>query len=219
MGFNVELLILYRRAVPETGHGIWEAHEAITFGRVTRLEKITHPRFAHLQKDHHERAGICVVSVLLGRMFAKLDTTPREAFAPPFLISELPDGATFAEGLEAYQGALRGAADDLLLRPFPLEQRSIDAQQIKLHNDIVSLDDDALRWSLNDYHPVMDPPFLWERCSALADWLETAEVQMASEWQELMKDPISLALARAWRAYLREVGAVGARALFIFPRW
>lgn len=218
MGYCCELYVLYPDRIEGTERHVWTAAETIDFGRITRLEKLTGERFRHLVFGPHKRAGICATSVLLSHLYAKTDPA-RPICAPPIIHVDVDEDGGYAELIARREELIASGTGDLVDLYGPLEApRRIQLDRVVAHNRHLTLKDDALQWHLdNDWHPVMDAPFIWERCDVLAGWLEEAEARNAIEWTEVSKDPVALALFKARRAYLRELGVTGARALFTFP--
>ena len=210
MGFSLELYFLFRNGQADDDANVWIARgQPIDFGRVTRMEKITHQRFKHLEYDPHHRASICVVSLLLGKLFEKLDASPAETIAPTFLVYEFRDERDTL--LETASGNAIEIEDWL---PF---DRTREQRKMREHNHVMKLPPDELRAHIEKHHPAMDPPFLWESAAVLARWLQEAIGAETDEWRELSKSLVSLALFRVWYAHLLELGKVDARVLFVFP--
>lgn len=217
MGFSCTLLILLPETHEDTAHPVWTARDALRFGRVTRMEKLTDPRFGHRARTPHARAAICAVSILLGRMFDKPADGPRGSVAPPVLPLLFEDEEDFFARRGAYWQAIRAATGPTInLNEVP-ESRHIRRHWIPEHNGAALLDDAALAERLARHQPVLHAPFLWESCRALADALFEAEASGSEEWQEAGKDRVALALVRARRFYLHEIAGADARALFTFP--
>lgn len=210
MGFNAEIRVLYPEKDKHPGNRVWQGREAISFGHVTRLQKLVdRDRYGHIIFDSHQRAGISVTSIYLGKLWERLQAPKTSDFAPPFLIRDKSwRWDTYAVPAQEYTDLVYVRGYEDLSEP------------LALHNKIVGLEGEALSERINRYHLILDQvPVMWESCATLVDWLNEAEGQRSSEWQELEKDPVSQALARAWRSYFREVSVVGARAMFWFPRY
>lgn len=217
MGFSCTLLILHPETHEDTAHPVWTARDALRFGRVTRLEKLTDPRFGRRSRPPHERAAICAVSLLLGRMFAKAAVDPRGSVAPAVLPLLFEDEEDFFQSMDASRQAVRAAPCPFVnLNEVP-ESRNIQRHWIPEHNGAALLDDAALAERLAQRSPVLHAPFLWESCRVLADALFEAEASGSEEWQEASRDRTALALVRARRSYLHEIAGADARALFTFP--
>ncbi|WKZ29187.1 MAG: hypothetical protein QY323_00490 [Patescibacteria group bacterium] len=203
----MELRFLYPENIGED-RTAWRPHgQPLSFGGVTRLEKIVHKRFAHLSWSAHQRAGICVVSTLLGKLFETLDNAPSETVAPHILVYEYQDE------LDAELARTQG---DVIDPDFSIGLEGTFARVGPKHNALRALEDEAAKEHLKTFHPALKPPLLWEQCGTLARWLQEAESAETDEWRQLRTEPVSLAVARVWHAWLHELGKVGARALFVF---
>ncbi len=218
MGFNAELRILYPdHKLLGQDKTLWKAQEVISFGYVTRLQKLVeYPK--HHYGDH-ERAGICVVGCIMAKLVEKLGRGPIwPDFAPLFLIYE-----AYFEDHAAYSLAKTTGVLDYIdagsCFEFSGQDRLKPSPKLKKgHNEILGWSQDRLNaYVANNYNIIVHPLIMWESCENITAWLDEAEKIKTPEWQELEKNPISLAKARAWREYLREVGKIGARALFLFP--
>lgn len=207
MGFKAELLILHPEHYRETLS--WLGQEVISFGHVTRLEKLTNKeRFGHVIYTPRHRAGICVVNYIVKQLSRKLDCPDRTDFAPPFLVTSSMD-KDFEEIM---------VREHVSLSDYERRLSSIDQCRLVAHNRNLKLPNaDLLEFAREKLNLVMGELFLWAPCSTIAEWLDGAEEKKSEEWLELERERVSLALARAWRAYLAEVGKVGVRALFVFP--
>jgi hypothetical protein len=220
MGFNAELLMVYPvRQPPKEKASIWCAQESISFGYITRLQKLI-----ECVRDYnpHARAGICTFSYMYFKLVEKLKRGPQwQDFAPFFLIyerfsdqAEAYQAASWKENLEFVDCGICRSAFEYAKPPNP------SAHHRAQHNQILQdMNQDQLNCYVNDsYNIIMDPPTMWESCATIAAWLDELENNNTPEWQEVQKDPLSLAKFRGWREYLREIGKAEARALFIFPR-
>lgn len=221
MGFELELLLLYPSTVglaledqpfdepvKHTWRKLWTGEESIDFGRCTRMEKMTN--YPHLTFAGRERAAVSMASVVLGRLFEQLAKEPRSVLANPILVYE--DYATN----DLYGPDERPSIDVGSCSTDYFTRRSLRRERIEGHNRIIDYDDAKLKAELENYFPVLDPPYLWERCETVAQWLEEAETQSVLEWTEVAKDPVSLAIYRARRAYLREIAKIDVRVLFLY---
>jgi hypothetical protein len=211
VGFYAEVRLLYLKKDDEHPENkVWMGREAISFGHVTRLEKLAdRERYRNTTFDAHQKAGICVTSIYLQKLYERLETPKVSDFAPPVLIrNESWDRSACEVPAQEY-----------------VDLRYVGGyrerfKELAHHNTIVACEEDMFIECINRCHIILDQaPVMWESCATLVGWLDEAEGQQAQAWQELEKDPVSLALARAWRSYFREVSAVGARALFWFPRY
>lgn len=238
MGFSTTLLLLYpvspdsepdgnlplpnlEASAKKSPRTMWRAEDTISFGDVTRMEKMTDKKtFGHLRFSSRQRAGMCAVDFILKRLFAKSAKPTREDFAPKFLIyQEYPKRYELLASAE-----FRGTKEYVDLNEYCMEYfpkyalRLFRPESLVRHNEVIAMSESQLVTYLTspDYHPIMRPPYMWEKCGTLAEWLHAAEAEKSGTWQELEKEPTSLALVRAWRAYLEEVGKVGVRALFVF---
>lgn len=238
MGFNAALIMLYPEVhtakeyrfdddlvedVP-TGmtkqHIVWKAREAICLGHVTRIEKLNSPRFRDLRYTAHERAGICMASIILRHLASRIyEKYTRATFAPPFLVysmstytevfgyANVTNGAQHVDAMSYESSYSSGRKEFCLLEEFFHD-----------HNKRILMEEESFKTYLNkEYHIVLDAPALWGISSTIAQWLDEAEASCVEEWQELLKDPLALALVRARREYLREAGRAGIHVLFSFP--
>ncbi len=209
MGFSMQLVILYPQHVSAESR-VWLPQETLFFGRVTRLQKLS---FAHLDFDAHSRAAICVVSCLLGKAFAKLGEAKPVGIAPTFLFYDY--GEKREEFALAHKDSIDPGYDHEGFRD-PGDGRP-SFEKFHEHNRIITLEAAKLEQHLATTHVILEGPFIWESCTEIASFLDEAETKKTDEWCELVKDPVAHAIGRAWREYLREVGTVGARALYVFP--
>lgn len=227
MGFSTTLLLLWpASSCPECDEThpsstMWHAEETISFGDVTRMEKMTDKKlFGHLRFSTRQRAGMCAVDFILKRLFAKSAKPTREDFAPIFLIyQEYPKRYELLASPEFRDTKEYVDLNEYCIEGFPkYAMRLTRTDVLTRHNEVIAMSEPKLVEYLTspDYHPIMRPPYMWEKCSTLATWLHETEAEKSGTWQELEKEPVSLALVRAWRAYLEEVGKVGVRALFVF---
>lgn len=232
MGFSAKMIVLFEdnrrpiRSAPVRRDGdlkrsssdksryctVWyRSGVVIDFDRITRLEKVVSPHFQHISFGSFERAGICVVDALLGKLFERFDDAPRERLAPEFLIPRgLFDddikgttkvaGKTYVECSGHRLGGFLKKGDELITQ----------------HNEAVRLDDVALKDYLEKCHIFMDGPFLWAPCAELVAWMQEAASQRTAGWRALCKDKKSLAIALGWHSQLKFLSNVGARVLFVF---
>ena len=221
MGFHTELMLVYPdQSILGPGKTMWIAQETIRFGYVTRLEKLQ--RFER-EYSGHCRAGICVVSCIMRQLVEKLRVGPFwKDFAPMFLVYY--DGAGQHEAYDSARASSGAAYLDCgmcYIDPEPWDTAEKPRYTLRQeHNS-------ALLWTQQQltcyvetgYNVIMDSLVMWEDCSLIASWLDKVESSNEPEWQELQKHPVALAKGRAWREYLREVGKVGAKALFLFPKY
>lgn len=219
MGFQAKLVLLYPEeeelppktpADEESGRRtvrkFWKSQESIDFGHITRLEKLIDPRLSHVGHSSHRRAGICVMSVFLEPLFEMMYKADLKVFAPKFIIYN-----DYAERVLRF--------DEIAETEVQIDWDSDESlpEEMAKHNEILNRPQKEISRISAKHEPRLSPPFMWESCSTLAVQLDECEASHSEEWQALEKDPVSLALARGWREYLREVGRVGVQALFVFP--
>jgi hypothetical protein len=228
MGFEVKMLFVIETKKEtekkgpngETTCVVWEdTFTGIDFGRVTRLEKLTSKRFAHLTWTPFKHAGICVIDCFFRNIFADFDKNTERWFAPEILVyrplplyvyreDEDPPEPTEKVGGNLY---LDCSVDRL-------KGRSGNEELIAEHNTFVVNHQSALQLQLFESAKwsIMEPPLIWVPCTLLAEWLTQAEEQKTEGWKALVQDRVSLAIFLGWRHLLREMGEVDARALFRF---
>ncbi len=194
---------------------IWSAQEKFPLGRLTRIEKLTSARYAHLTHTAHERAGICLMEVVLEQIENDLDVPQHQHFAPPILVYEYPgEEHWLLRGMDATIVPVNMGNYSSYYTGRPLMQ----LDDLKGHNDLVKLSPTELIKKFTGLGPLMahNHPVLWRSCSEVADLLDKAELSGHQAWQEVRKDSAALAIFRARRSYMREVGVTEARVLFIF---
>ncbi len=224
MGFSARLLITYLEA-RTPGIPVWKAREVVDFGDITRLEKLTGEAGAVESCNPHKRAGICAMRMILDRLWPRADDPRREWFAPDILVyrehwSEdqaraVAEEAGATECLDC--GTRNPQTDDIYDAKSGTRYPSL--KRIREHNLLISLEEDELRDVLKrrNYHVITEAPIMWARCEEIAEWMREDELGGSPAFQEAVKDAVSYARVTAWRKYLREIGRVDARALFLFP--
>lgn len=237
MGFEAKILVLSEEKGKadeigkngETEYVVWsDSFLTIYFGHVTRLEKVVGERFKHLTHTSFRRAGICVVDCFLDKLFTNFDNDPFERLAPEIIVhrdlwneklsetfpefreddleESLPDDATKLIGGNIYMDCSE----------YRLLGEMRNSKIIDQHNKAIRMDLGTLNEYLRSHHIFMNGPLMWTSCAELATWLSEAEVNQTEAWKALVKDQLSLAIAKGFRHQLRELGEVGARALFRF---
>lgn len=209
MGFTAELVLLYPLddSIPE--QNAWVGHEPISFGRVTRLEKLTAERFRHIEFSGHKRAACCTVSLFFSKLWPQFNPLSENIFAPEIV-------SDYDEVIE------RDERNNFIHLATYLEstKRGFPSNTFGNHNAITRLPRPEIEKRIQEeWHPVLEPPIMWQDCIILAQWLSEAEEQVSEEWKMAQVDPVSIALMRAWRAYFLEVSKVRAKALFLFPTY
>jgi hypothetical protein len=94
MGFYAKAVILFKEnasaAIPsidEESYAVWkDSGLGIDFDRVTRVEKVTEPRFAHITFRPFELAGICTIDCFLANLWIDFDDMIKERFAPEIIV-------------------------------------------------------------------------------------------------------------------------------------
>lgn len=200
------------KEVPKKMITQWSIVSVISFGEVTRMEKLVSPQYRHLSFDAMKRAGICAASILLrhlgerlSRMSGSEQVVPR-VFTDKLQIdfSGLRDGEQYA----LIQTASRLGFGEM----FP-------SKTINAHNSLVLQSD----WSFanhirEDYSVVTDPPFLWESLDEVVVWLDAVGSEaFTEEHAALGKDAVAGALFDAWKVYLGAVRGLGWKVIFVFP--
>lgn len=220
MGFMAQWLIVYpERDCPVKGHTMWCSEERFDFGHITRFEKLQMPRIGD-EFRAWDRASICVTRVAIEYIVECLrrKTFDRSLFAPPFLIYE--DGV---QQRNLFQTLIRQRGRDHIDPGMRYEAPWVlgmypTQDHMKGHNAKVALTDAKLaRFASERYCIEISQLVAWAPCAKIAARLKSEERKKTPLWQELQKRPLSLALAKAYRAYLREIGKADARMLFIFP--
>ena len=217
MGYEAELLLLCpeRNEAANKDIVVWRGSDIIDFGHVTRMEKLTSPHYRHLGFPPRERAAICIVNCLLTKIGEKFEAADYSSLAPEFRIHDL-----WGDEVQALAKLSPGDYIDVGLyvrHKFSGRHGHISVERLNAHNASLKLPPEQQKKELNWGAIILEVPFIWEPAATLADWLDKAEAEKTEEWRELTKESVSLALARGWRSYLREIGAAGVRALFIFP--
>lgn len=221
MGFTAKLIILLEQRVQADQLGpqgeqecvVWtDSYVTIDFEHISRLEKLTDERFAHIQFIPFTRAGICVMDCFLRNRFVDFPRTLTGIFAPEILIGKDPLGQQKRELTRKIGGHVY-----IKCSPSRLKGRMWSPEEIvSKHNLATRMNPVALEQHIRDGEwSVGDPPLPWALCSGMADWLSQAELQENGTWKALTKDPVALAIARGWYHQLHELGKVGARALFL----
>jgi len=198
---------------------VWEdTFSGIDFGRITRLEKLSDKRLAHITWTPFRRAGICVIDCLFRNLFANFDKNTDRWFAPEILVDgHLPlyvyiKDKTPPEPTKKIGGGLYlDCSFERLTGGFGNEKL------IPMHNAIVTAHRNNSSTPLSQqWLRITDPPLLWMPCDLLVDWLTAEEEQKTECWKALVQDRVSLAIFLGWKHALREMGEVGARAVFRF---
>lgn len=206
MGFKAELRLLYPdRKVIGPEKTVWMAKETISFGYITRLQKLVE----HVREyDPHVRAGICMFHTIHQKLVDKLVRRPQwPDFAPPFLLYK-----SFEQQHEVYE----------VKKTSQVWSEFVDAgmfnPKLEVHNQFLTWEHKKLQeFVAESYNIILDRLVMWEASSTVVQWLDEAEAAHAPEWQELQKEPVALAKVCGWREYLRHVGNVEARIMFQFP--
>lgn len=225
MGFEAKMVFVLPQTAKadqpgpkgETDCAVWKDSDwGLDFGHITRLEKLVGERFQHMRNSFHpfRRAGICVMDRFLSAcLFADFEKHIEERCAPeilvpkPFFSDQEEKKPTVKVGgrtyLDVYESRLKGRIGNEML--------------VENHNCAAG-NPAILRKLLKDgdWHPIMDPPLLWALCSELADCLYKAETEQVKAWKAIQYDTVSVAFVNGWRESLRQLGAVGARAVFRF---
>jgi hypothetical protein len=202
MGYRFQLLLLFPRDIsvisPDSDVRVWVPGSEISFGQVERF--LTRDDVEH-QTTGPRLAQICIASRLLSALLT--DGHPKKG--APIMVSK--DGSADPQGI---QSCILLSPEDRT-QPFgPLRPDKVQA-----HNGVASSKSAVKEHLENEgFNPVSSPLFLWEACGDLARWLEVE--YEGTEWGILSRNKVGLAQARAWRAYLKEVASVRARALFCF---
>ena len=225
MGFSARLLVAYPEA-QSAGIPIWKAREVIDFGDITRLEKLTgEAGGSPYNPNGHTRAGICAMRMIIDRLAPRAENPRREWFAPDILVyrEHWVDGqaravAEAAGAAECIDCGTRNPQTDSIYDE-RRGKRYPSLRRIREHNIMISLEDDELweRLKSRQYHIISDAPIMWAPCAEIAKWMEEDELGGSPAFEQAAKEAISSALLIGWREYLRAVGAVDARALFLFP--
>jgi hypothetical protein len=238
MGYDISLIILHQddqsvRKIPKDANDpselrrlpaeqwphkkyfVWRGKEIISIGRVTRVEKMEDPNYAGKQSGR-EIAGICAGSWLTQKL-AKNQGLGRQDFAPPFLVSKESDHTGFMwEQTELDYETLAGG--EVFVGPVhsSLTQWSSPARDTMLaHNKLLKLSGAKFEEILKR-DVVMSPLVRWESCVHVASWLGELLVSESYNRKVLVADDKALAYLRMWETTLRELGAFGARVLFVF---
>lgn len=220
MGFEAKILFVFKssRVSDQVGPGgetecvVWEDSDTgINFGHITRLEKILGERFRQFTQTSFRRAGICVLDCFFKHLSAQ---DSKERCAPEILIDNM-----------LYYTVLRQQREDA---PTPtitlggesyldcslerLMGRTGNGELVPEHNLALA----SIRAGHDVAWPVIGPPLFWASCVDLTSWLSQSEEDETEGWKAILEDRNSLAIVRGWRHMLREMGEVGARAVFRF---
>lgn len=219
MGFNAELQVVYPDyEVLGKGKTLWMAEEVIYLHGLTRLQKVVE---GIRNPGAQTLMGICLMSILLGKLAEKLGAGVTVAdFAPRFLIYTDPcehhqvyEEAAKTDGHYLDCGTSYEGEGAWLLKP-----KNPSPEQRKKHNAwLCSSQSQHDHVALKNYI-ITSPLVMWEESRVVAFWLDEAQSTNTQEWQELCKNPVAFAKALGWREYLRHVGDAGAKVLFLFPR-
>jgi hypothetical protein len=217
MGFEIDLPILHRH-VDEEGRAVWRVVDRLWEGRVTRLEKIVSERYAGRSCLPDARAKICATSIILGKLFARLEP----ADAKPGRRFKLPNGETiFAPKFVPYaeHGGLKYVGDLPADETYVLFEPKYRDERLTKHNTLLDASDEEFAAYFVTYRPVPMAPILWASCADLSAWMDEAGATASEEWRAAQADPISFALLKAWQAHLRELAGTDLRVLIFFPGW
>lgn len=231
MGFYATLLVVHGRTqtvsktptleevrrdtmMPVKHYTMWEAQEAVAFGRVTRIEKVE-------RHSGKEVAGICIASYLFEKLSAKLKCVDKSNFAPRFAIGdEKNDTSIHWEYDRLTFDMLTGG--EQFVRPLnPLNAHSTcPAFETMLgHNKYVALPDaEFLSFIKDQYDVILSNLLMWESCATVARWFADMEDNGSRSWQVMSGDDRALCYWRAWKNFLYEMGKLEARSLFVFDR-
>jgi hypothetical protein len=222
MGFDAQLHIVYPvRNYPFEGHTIWHKQEIIDLGSITRFAKLQMPGVGD-SYDSFSRAGICMWASIQSRLVERLKKEPpsRSDFAPPFLVYrggaeqyKLTQSLRVEDGLDHVEPGFSSEKESIFSEKGHFSQKHMES-----HNAEIRLDD-ALLTQYIDERYCIEISFLnmWASCAEITAWLHEEESGGTEIWKEVSKEPLSVALFRARRAYLQELSAVEAHVLFIFP--
>jgi len=237
MGFSMELVTLFPEhctvlSPKSTGldkeFTLWRAKHIIP-GEV-------HWRPPHIEEENPtpstNRADNCMMTWLLENLLARLKKFDENNFAPPFVSFACDNQSNpFRQEIEWKKKKLcfdSLTGGEQFVMPLWKNERGAgfwfsfpNASDIKEHNEAIRLSDKQFEQYLKNvghWHiPIRSYPFVWASCETVANWLLSLEVHSSSVCAtELHKDPVSLAIVRARRAYLAEIGKVGTKILFSF---
>lgn len=192
MGFYVQLPIFFPE---EDGSNIvWRQQALIDFSRVTRLEKIVSPAYAHRKRSPGEEARIALVSCIMRNLFSEAETDVPTFLAPPFLLGDQSPKISleFHPSLEDHRLAEHNA---WLKKPPQLQRTFIKTKQ----------------------NAVLHAPFFWISCRLLSSWLSEVKKKNGDEWRAIKKNATARALFNAQHDYLCMLASTKAQALFYCP--
>lgn len=219
MGFHAKILFVTAEYVKVDKAGsngeikciVWkDAETGIDWGHITRLEKVIGSRYKDVHHTPFRRAGICVVACFLDKLWIELEGNVQSRFAPeiliPMKIFEDDPAPTIKIGGRTY----------LDCRMDRLKGSVGNTNFIPRHNSAVRDSTSILAHLNSGRWTIIDPPLFWVPCRDMANWLFEAEGNNTEVWRAIKDDTISLAFVLGWRHLLRELGDVGARAVFRF---
>lgn len=209
MGFSLTLLIVHPWVASEKDTQTWDVQEAVTLGRVTRLEKLVGKHYRHLHFSSRSKAGICVTSVIFRRLVTMLQNPMRSHFVPRFVLE--PYGLPSLIPDFDWNG----------VRSLPLwssEAFLPSTDIMQGHNKIVAMDNDKLFFFIREkFNIVGDPLLMWQDCSIVAQWINTLLRASATQsGRVLREDPEARTYVRAWQRYLAEMGKLNTKIIFLF---
>ena len=220
MGFKATMVILREEKKTANENGskgenhcvLWSDSDlTIDFGHVTRLEKVVGNRFKYLDHTSFRRAGICTVDCFLKNLFEGFDENPFEQLAPEILVHKDIFGDRQTQPTKKVGGRVY-----IDCPKHRLDMEKWGADIIANHNTAIGMSSYDFNRYLQTHQIFLDGPLLWASCVDLACWLSEDEEKKTEGWGALVKDKLSLAIARGWRHQLSELGETGARALFRF---
>lgn len=215
----------------ETHSTVWRDYTQfeMNFGRITRLEKLISPEYAHITHASFPKAGIMVFGTLLKRWQESVTSKPVRNSIFPHIVDEgawkdVPSSQESAE--EDWKRVFQGMGGrDYAKVYFPFELAKWDLKKTEAlrakHNravaDLCTLSEEEGRRKLDEGINLCEPPFLWFSCFDAACWLKEAQEKDAPAWRAVKDDPLTVAVILGWQAQLDRLGAVDVRAVMLIP--
>lgn len=213
----------------EKKYTVWSVSEIISFGRITRPQKMVGRGYEHLHASYTGRiaAAIGVTGALLPPLFRMLQNPSRAHFAPEFGLMD--DGPYAVDPFcylsrwhEQHLSYERISEDAQFCRARTFLGRiSVPVREhIQDHNRKILLPDEAFFGEVSDrWDPILQMPLVWTEASAVLRWIRNwssgSDINRRS-WQRVRTDEEALSYLRMWRAVLTEAARLNAKVIFYF---
>jgi hypothetical protein len=213
MGFRATLVFLVESEAKasqvgpngETKCTIWQNVFQISFGDITRFEKLVTPRYDTFKYPSSSRAAIAVFSCIFP-VTVSVDWEKESNWLVPEIIIEKFIQETFGGGVYAEN-----------FIPFNgFSEISIDRdKKIKKHNQVVKLPFLEQLKELYESEPYFYPVFTWVESEKIARAITHARECRSIEWQTIEEDDYALAIAEGWRVHIERFAELNTRACIV----